>query len=217
MKTVNRWTGLAGLILGVLLPASLPTGAAAQVGKSVTIVDANVATEAQLLAAGLTPAVVKDLAAKRPFAGIRELNAFLKAAVAPAKLPAVYAKIFLPINLNTATREELLLVPGAGSRMAHEFEEYRPWKSFAQFDREIGKYVDPAEVARLAQYFFIPVDLNRATDEDILSIPGAGRRMVHEFKEYRPWKSLEQFRREIGKYVDAKEVARLERYVTIKE
>jgi hypothetical protein len=39
--------------------------------------------------------------------------------------------------------------------------------------------------------------------------------MLHEFKEYRPYKAIEQFRREIGKYVDKREVARLERYVTI--
>jgi DNA uptake protein ComE-like DNA-binding protein len=59
------------------------------------------------------------------------------------------------------------------------------------------------------------VDLNAASDQDILSIPGVGQRMLREFKEYRPYKNVEQFRREIGKYVDKTEVARLERYVTI--
>ena len=39
--------------------------------------------------------------------------------------------------------------------------------------------------------------------------------MVHEFKEYRPWKSMAQFHKEIGKYVDEKEVRRLARYVVI--
>jgi hypothetical protein len=39
--------------------------------------------------------------------------------------------------------------------------------------------------------------------------------MLREFKEYRPYKNIEQFRREIGKYVDKKEVARLERYVAV--
>ena len=39
--------------------------------------------------------------------------------------------------------------------------------------------------------------------------------MVHEFEEYRPYTSIEQFQREIGKYVDEDEVARLERYVYI--
>jgi len=44
------------------------------------------------------------------------------------------------------------LIPGVGGRMAHEFEEYRPYSNIEQFRREIGKYVDEAEVARLEQY-----------------------------------------------------------------
>jgi DNA uptake protein ComE-like DNA-binding protein len=61
----------------------------------------------------------------------------------------------------------------------------------------------------------VPINLNTASDADILSIPGVGAKMLHEFKEYRPYKSLEQFRRQIGKYVDKKELARLETYVTL--
>ncbi|HSG63884.1 MAG TPA: hypothetical protein VLD39_02745, partial [Gammaproteobacteria bacterium] len=94
-------------------------------------------------------------------------------------------------------------------------EEYRPYTSLEQFRREIGKYVDAAEVARLEQYVFVPLDLNGASREANMTIPGMTARMAHEFEEYRPYTSLEQFRREIGKYVDANEVARLERYVTI--
>lgn len=59
------------------------------------------------------------------------------------------------------------------------------------------------------------VNLNTATDAEILAIPGMGPRMLREFKEYRPYTSMEQFRREIGKYVDKAEVARLEKYVYI--
>jgi len=81
--------------------------------------------------------------------------------------------------------------------------------------KEIGKYVGADATARLAQYVFIPVNLNTASDEDIQSIPGAGPRMVREFKEYRPWKSWAQFDKEIGKYVEKKEVDRLKRYVVI--
>jgi predicted DNA-binding helix-hairpin-helix protein len=99
--------------------------------------------------------------------------------------------------------------------MAREFAEYRPWRTWGQFHKEIGKYVAASETARLAQYAFIPVNLNTATDEDMLSIPGAGPRMVREFKEYRPWKTMEQFHREIGKYVSDAEVKRLARYVVI--
>ena len=57
--------------------------------------------------------------------------------------------------------------------------------------------------------------MNGESDADILTIPGLGNRMLHEFKEYRPYKAMEQFRREIGKYVSKEEVARFERYVRI--
>jgi DNA uptake protein ComE-like DNA-binding protein len=119
------------------------------------------------------------------------------------------------LNLNTASDTEIQMIPGVGRKMAHEFEEYRPYKSFTHFRKEIGKYVDEKEVARLQQYVFIPINLNTASDNDILSIPGMGRRMLREFKEYRPYTGMAQFRKEIGKYVDEKEVARLERYVVI--
>ncbi|MEP6905098.1 MAG: helix-hairpin-helix domain-containing protein [Gemmatimonadales bacterium] len=62
----------------------------------------------------------------------------------------------------------------------------------------------------------VPVNINTATDAEILKIPGVGPRMLHEFKEYRPWTSIAQFRREIGKYVDKAEVARFEKYIVIK-
>jgi radical SAM superfamily enzyme with C-terminal helix-hairpin-helix motif len=88
--------------------------------------------------------------------------------------------------------------------------------ALAQFEREIGKYVDQTELARLTQYVYVRVDLSTASDEAILSIPGVGSRMLREFKEYRPYTAMAQFEREIGKYVDANEVARLARYVEIR-
>ena len=181
------------------------------------LADLNVASEADLgTLPGMTPAVVKGLVERRPFANVTEINAFLlEQKLTQAQVSELYAKAFIHVNLNTGTRDEILLIPGAGARMAREFAEYRPWKSWAQFDKEIGKYVGQAETDRLKQYVFIPVNLNTAADDDILSIPGAGRRMVREFKEYRPWKTKEQFDKEIGKYVGAKETARLWRYVVI--
>jgi len=205
--------------LFVVLTMALAMSAVAygQVGKSLGVVDANIAPEKDLLTfPHMTPAIVKGLIEKRPFASITDLQAYLLSQKLTAEQAMeFYTKAFVHINLNTATREEILLVPGAGRRMTIEFPEYRPWKTWAQFDKEISKYVGQEATDKLKQYCFIPVKLNTATDEDILSIPGAGARMVREFKEYRPWKTKEQFDREIGKYVDAKETARLWRFVVI--
>jgi len=211
---MNRLAQALGMIT-ISLVATVT--ALAQVGKSQGVVDVNTVAEKDLAAMPhMTADIIKAVIAKRPFASPTDLNAFLlEQKLTQEQAAALYAKTFVHINLNTATREEIMLIPGAGKKMAHEFDEYRPWKSWKQFDKEIGKYVGPEEVARLAQYCFIPINLNTATDEDIQSIPGVGPKMLHEFKEYRPWKTMEQFNKEIGKYVDEKEVKRLARYVVI--
>lgn len=204
---------ISTLALTGLLTASL----GAQVGRTEGMLDPNLATEVELTTVpGLSGPMVKDLIAKRPFLTATDFDAALAAGgLSKEQRTAAYGKVWVHINLNSASREEILLVPGVGNRMLREFQEYRPYKALAVFQREMGKYVDAAEVARLSGYVFVPIDPNTATDEEIRTIPGVGNRMVREFKEYRPWKTVEQFRREIGKYVDAKEVARLERYLVI--
>ncbi len=92
----------------------------------------------------------------RPFERVSDLHAALAAAVGEDIARAVYESVWLPVNLNDATRDEILLIPGVGERMAHEFEEYRPYTDMDQFRREIGKYVDEAEVARLERYVYVP-------------------------------------------------------------
>ncbi len=201
----------------VVLALTLAAGSTAHGQVGAGLLDANLVPEAELATMpGMTPVIAKALVAARPFASIVDLNTFLVGQkVAKEQIDAFYLKAFVHVNLNTGTREEILLIPGAGNRMVREFTEYRPWKTWAQFDKEIGKYVGAEETNRLKKYVFIPVNLNTATNEDILSIPGAGNRMVREFNEYRPWKTKEQFEKEIGKYVGANEVARLWRFVVI--
>lgn len=211
---MQAWKTLAG---AAALTSVLAAPLTAQVGKPVTIVDPNVAGEKELAALPhMNDTLVKAVVAGRPFLNMTDLHALLGKSLKKEQLTELYGRMFIHVNLNTATRDEILLIPGVGNRMLHEFEEYRPYPALAKFHREIDKYVDDAELARLEQYVFVPIDLNSASDADILTIPGVGQRMLREFKEYRPYKTIEQFRREIGKYVDKKEVARLERYVTVK-
>jgi DNA uptake protein ComE-like DNA-binding protein len=212
---MSRYRSLVAGVLFVALALVSASNTHAQVGKG--LLDANLVPEAELAALpGMTPAIAKAAVALRPFASIVDFNKFLvDQKLTKEQIDAFYLKAFVHVNLNSGTREEILLIPGAGARMVREFGEYRPWKTWAQFDKEISKYVGQPETDRLKQYVFIPVNLNTASNEDILSIPGAGQRMVREFNEYRPWKSKEQFDKEIGKYVGAKETARLWRFVVI--
>lgn len=62
---------------------------------------------------------------------------------------------------------------------------------------------------------FTLLDLNTASGDAFLGIPDMNSRMVREFNEYRPYISILQFRREIGKYVGADQVAAYEQYVYV--
>lgn len=201
--------------LVALLAATAASSASAQAGRT-TLLNPNLATEDELLTVpGLDADAVAAIVAARPILRASELNAIV-AEHGVSDAQATYGALWLPIDLNDASEDEILLIPGVGDRMLHEFEEYRPYVSLAQFRREIGKYVDDDELDRLSQYVYVRIDLNSASEEDILSLPGVGRRMAHEFEEYRPYEAMAQFAREIGKYVDEGEVRRLSRYVEIR-
>ncbi len=209
----RRCAQVVGIVGGLFASTNAVVG---QVGESQGLLNANLATENQLVEAGLSEHAAAAIVEGRPFLRVADLHRAISEHVAAGQREAVYRSVWVPIDLNDVTEEEILLIPGVGNRMLHEFEEYQPYVALAQFHREIGKYVDDDELARLAQYVYVRIDLNTASEEAILSIPGVGDRMLHEFEEYRPYASIAQFRREIGKYVDDDELERLVRYVEIR-
>ncbi len=211
-----------GVASALALVLVLGTAVQGQVGKP-GVADANQVSESELLKMPhMTPAVAKGLVAARNFATIVDLNKYLLGAgLTQAQATEFYGHAFVHVNLNTGTRDEFLLVPTSSARWAREFDEYRPWTSYAQFDKEIGKYTNPrndaAVIDKFKQYLFIPININTASDADLNTIPGMTPRMLREFKEYRPWTSKAQFDKEIGKYkVSQKEIDRFWRFVVIK-
>jgi DNA uptake protein ComE-like DNA-binding protein len=200
---------------------------------------------------------------------------------------------FTLLNLNMATGEEFLTIPGMSDRMVREYMEYRPYISILQFRREIGKYVGDEQTAEWEKYVFMPIqidesdveslkqipavtdeiandliagrpynmidvfltklatyltpeqveyganfiegyvaptpeatltatqepftllNLNTASGDEFLTIPDMSNRMVREYMEYRPYISILQFRREIGKYVGDEQTAAWEKYVFV--
>src|SRR5829696_230924 len=200
---MNRFVRTMEVVCLVALLSMLATaGADAQVAKSLGVKDANTMSEAELAAVpNLTPAIAKAVVAKRPFVSITELNTLLLSqGLTAEQAMAVYPKAFVHINLNTATADEILLVPGAGRRMVREFPEYRPWKTWAQFDREIGKYVGGAENAqKLGQYTFIPMNANTAADADLMTVPGANQAWVDKLKKARPFKTAADLEKALGR------------------
>jgi radical SAM superfamily enzyme with C-terminal helix-hairpin-helix motif len=120
------------------------------------------------------------------------------------------------LDANKASEAEMARLPHLNATLAKSIVARRPFKNVTELDALLSPTLSRMDLTELYGRLFVPVELNTATDAEILLIPGIGNRMLREFKEYRPYAAMAQFRREIGKYVSAEEVARFERYVYIK-
>ncbi len=119
------------------------------------------------------------------------------------------------LDANTASKEAITALPHMDDVLAGVVIEHRPFVNIGELNHLLSSDLDDDQLEELYGRLFIAINLNDAKRSDILLIPGVGKRMAHEFEEYRPYSNLEQFRREMGKYVDEQEVARLELYVTL--
>ena len=158
-----------------------------------------------------------ETAAEAPAApGAATAPAADTAAAAPMA-PAAPAAAGAFLDPDQATRDQLLAVPGFDATLADAVVAGRPYADMRAVDRVLAGRLSEEQRDSVYTRLWKPLDLNSASGEEIQLIPGVGNRMQHEFEEYRPYRDIEQFRREIGKYVDEAEVARLERYVTIRQ
>jgi DNA uptake protein ComE-like DNA-binding protein len=156
MESAHQEEGM-GSVKRLALALAFATAAATVYGQATdqaALIDPNKATEAELAKVPhITPEIAKAVAAKRPFTSILDLDKILaEHKLTEAQRKEVYGRMFVRINLNTASDEEIMKIPGMGKRMLHEFKEYRPYKSIEVFRREIGKYVSKDEVARFEKY-----------------------------------------------------------------
>ena len=135
-------------------PAQMPAaGPPMEAAEASGLADPNMTDEARLAQVPhITAEIAAELVQGRPFADMLEVDMILAGSLDDAQREEVYSHLFARLDLNSASEAEILLIPGVGDRMAHEFEEYRPYIAIEQFRREIGKYVDEDEVARLEQY-----------------------------------------------------------------
>lgn len=136
------------------------------------------------------------------------------AAAAPASAEQPAATTAAKLNLNTVTEAELLnTIPDFGNRMVREFFEYRPYVSIQQFRREIGKYVDEAQVATYEQYVYVPVNVNEADAATVRQIPGVDQAAADALIAARPYESSAAFLDKLAELAPSVDRAAAESYL----
>ena len=79
-------------------------------------------------------------------------------------------------------------------------------RSIQQFRREIGKYVDPAQLAEYEKYVFVPIDINEADAKTLMQIPGLDQAEAEALVAGRPYASPQAFLTKLGEKVSAADV-----------
>ena len=147
------------------------------------VLNPNFATQEELVAIeGVSNELALSIIEARPHLDPIAFIELLKLSIADKLLHPALQQLFLPMNLNTTEEADFQYVPEVGKKIAHEFEEYRPYTSIEQFRREIGKYVDEAQVSRFEKYVFVPKNLNTASKKELLTIPGMGKKCCMSLK-----------------------------------
>ncbi len=119
------------------------------------------------------------------------------------------------LNLNTASANDFLTnIPGLGNRMVHEFEEYRPYRSIQQFRREMGKYVNAAQIAEYEKYLYVPIAENDADAATLQQIPGLDAAEAEALIAGRPYASPDAFLSKLSENVSTEELAVARTYLS---
>jgi DNA uptake protein ComE-like DNA-binding protein len=118
------------------------------------------------------------------------------------------------LNLNDTTEEALMAtIPNFSSRMVREFFEYRPYASIQQFRREIGKYVDDAQVAEYEKYVYVPVDPNNSDAATLMQLPGVDETVAAALIQARPYASTDAFLQSLAQQVSEQQLAEANCYL----
>lgn len=208
--------------LAVTMLAAIPAASHAQLGKQMGLLEPNVASDSAMMTLpGMNDALVTALKGARPILSAVALDSILGSkSLGKPQRAELYKRMFVHVDVNRGTDAEFMLIPGMDAKRLAAIKTGRPWKTFEQFDAAMAKAMPAADVPKTEQYLFIPIELNTFTEAIMDSFAGIGvgtRQWKREFNEYRPWTSMEQFDREIGKYVRSRptELKRLARYVII--
>ena len=140
-----------------------------------------------------------------------------EAAAPDTETEAAAVELTPKLNLNEVTQDQLLsTIPGFGSRMVREFFEYRPYISIQQFRREIGKYVDEAQVAEYEMYVYVPIDVDESDAATLQQLPGVDEAIAADLIAARPYGSNDAFLAKLSEYVSAAEQAATPAYLLAK-
>ncbi|MEZ4657322.1 MAG: helix-hairpin-helix domain-containing protein [Caldilineaceae bacterium] len=195
----------------------------------------NTASVEELMAGvpGLGEKMADEFEEYRPFVSIQQFRQEMGKYVDEATIAGYEEHIFVPIDMNEADAATLMQIPGLDAAAADQIIAKRPFDTAKFFLGEVAEYAPDADLEIAQSYLSnaeqaaanpaasapessAKLNVNTATAEELMAgVPGLGEKMADEFLEYRPFVSIQQFRQEMGKYVDEATITGYEEYIFV--
>lgn len=178
------------------------------------LIDPNFAsTEVLLRLPHLNNQVVNEIKRLRPFLRMKSLNDLLQSFLNKDELEDLYKVMFIRLNPNNASLEELLMIPNITNNIAISIDSQK-YSTIEDFTNKIGGIAGP-RIKELKMFIFVPIHLSTATRDEIDAIPGIDERLLPIFLEYQREKNATMFRSRLSQQVNTKTMALLEQYFSI--
>ncbi len=125
--------------------------------------------------------------------------------------------VSMRINVNTAARDQLELLPGIGSKTSLEITKNRPYTTAAEFQSKV-KGIGASSWAKLQRFVVfsgqteIKINVNTASKDDLEFLPGVGPKIAAQIVKNRPYKDAADFQDKV-KGIAENQWAKLKPYV----
>lgn len=140
---------------------------------------------------------------------------------AEASPPAVQAEVIKPLgyllDVNEATPEQLLRVPGLDENIKKMIHSTRPFLDMVEFDDELTLMnVSEKDRTTLYGYLFMVVDINNSPIEDIFLVPGLSKGLAYKIQSGRPYNSRAELKDLIENSRKGEDVEQIMAYFKVK-
>lgn len=118
------------------------------------------------------------------------------------------------IDINTVDAFQLAGVEVLTDAMQDALLQNRPFATPSDLHAVVSEKADAPLQIMIYKKLFVPINANSAAEADIKLVPSVltPKKLAHEVDEYRPYADMDQFKRELGKYMGPAEIETLSAY-----